>query len=180
MKDEVFLITLNEDLKDVSTEVFIYQDVEMCNFRLSDISWGNLDEDNIRIYHGVLVKATFIPENFKGCTPYIIIKNPEGGHTAVLENECFFEKVTADPVTLANRIQKLLEDDELFISSTYLQQLKPTIENVKIFFGQRQTPVFQISEDNLDEEVMGRLNDLSVEFETEKYCVMEEINENQR
>jgi len=177
MKDEIFLITMNEDIKNVATEVLIFKDLEMCNFKLGDISWGNLDDDNIRVYHGVLTKANFIPENFKGCTPYIMIKNPEGHHAVALEHEHIFEKAMADPTSVANRIQILLDKDELFISSSYLQQVTPSIEDVKIFFGQRQTPVFQIAEENLDEEVMDRLNNLVTEFKAEKDCIMEENNE---
>lgn len=177
MKDEVFLITVNEDIDDVSTEVFIFQNLEVCNFKLSELSWANLDDDNIRTYHGVLTSANFIPENFKGCTPYIIIKNPEGRHTAILENECVFEKTAADSHTVATRIQKLLDEDELFISSNYLQQLVPSIEDVKIFFGQRQHPIFQIAEENLDEEVMDRLSSLIVEFNFEDEYITEENNE---
>jgi hypothetical protein len=85
MSDEVFIMTINEDLDDTTTEIFIYQSLEACNFGLGEASWGNLDEDNIRVYHGILTDATFIPEDFKGCTPYITLKNPEGLHIIALE-----------------------------------------------------------------------------------------------
>jgi hypothetical protein len=178
MDNEVFLLTINEDEEDVATEVFKFKDLETCNYKLNDLSWGNLDDDNIRIYHGVLSSATFLPESFKGCTPYIVIKNPEGDVTPVLAHEHVFKKVPSDPAIVAINIQTLLEDDELFISSTYLQQIQPTIYDVQIFFGRRVSPVFTILEENLDEEVMYRLGDLMNEFKIDKERMTEEINEN--
>ena len=96
MKEEVFLTTLNEDITNVATEVFIHENLEMCNWKLGEVSWANLDEDNIRTYHGVLVGAKFIPENFKGCTPYILIGNPDRHHSVAIEDEYIFEKWTED------------------------------------------------------------------------------------
>jgi len=177
MRNEVFLITVNEDLEDVATEVFIFKQLETCNFKLSDISWGNLDDDNIRVYHGILVTANFIPENFKGCTPYIMIKNPEGDVYPELANEHMFKKITANSSTVATTIQTLLDDDDLFAYGNYTHQLVPTIEDVQLFFGQKYSPIFQIAEETIDEEIIDRLSNLLLEFNYEKNYNEESNNE---
>jgi hypothetical protein len=176
MSNEIFIITINEDLDDTTTEIFIYKNIEACNFKLENTSWGNIDEDNIRVYHGILTNATFIPENFKGCTPYIVLKNPEGNRTSIFENECIFEKTTAETTIVVNRIQELLKNEELFTSPKASLRIASTIEDIKIFYGQRQPPILQISEENLDEEVIYRLSSLTVDFTSEKDSIMRERN----
>jgi len=176
MSNEVFIMTINEDLDDTTTEVFIYQSLEACNFGLGEASWGNLDEDNIRVYHGILTDATFIPEDFKGCTPYITLKNPEGLHIIALEDECIFEKMPTDAVIVVNRIQELLRDEKLFTKLKDSRGVMPTIEDIKIFYGQRQTAILQISEENLDDEVIFRLCDLAGNFTSKKDSIMREKN----
>ncbi len=138
----------------------------MVNHKLEDISWSNLDENNVRIYHGVMVSAMFIPNNFKGCTPYIIIKNPDCNSSPALDNEYFFKKVPGGPEKIAEEIEKALTAKDLFISSYYMYPIQLSIHNVKLFLGYRLGAVFQVMPEAEDDETIDRLEKLAKDIKT--------------
>jgi len=177
MAKEVFLVTINEDLANVATEVYIYNSLAMANYKMGDVSWANLDEENVRMYHGVIIPATFLPNSFKGCTPRILIKNPEGYNDIGLENDYYFSKVPSDPAELAKTIEKLLDDDELFISASYHVRREHTMAEVELFLGTSIMPVFQVMDESVDEEIIERLSSLVDEIKATNTEIKDVANE---
>lgn len=164
LEKEVYLVTQHEDLKSIPTELQICESLEAANVALSDISFGNTDDDNCRVYCGVIIPAKFIPDKLKGCTPYIIVFNPDNS------GEVIFKKSPMSTDKLCSKIEELLSDELLFDKEfefkdgTYTvgeRKRSHSIEDVSIFFGSRLTSVLHVPEDALDEELIFRVTDLA-------------------
>lgn len=156
MTKEVFLL-VNDDYGALATEVCRFDSLEELNGQLAIDSYGNLD-DELKPYHGVLVPATFIPNSFKGATPYIYIPNPLGVTNIAAANEAHFEKIGGDPATVAMLIAELLTEKTYKFDNA---NCDVTIQDVFLFFGHKLAKVLQIPEDHLDEEIIDRVSNLT-------------------
>lgn len=155
LKDKtIFIMTVGEEEEDIITEIYAYTNLDAANEQLHEITYGAIDEDHYRMYHGVLLRAFYIPNNLKGCTPYVIIRNPERVIFPVTSDEGWFHKGPNDPDSLADYIQKLIGSNDAFTS-------KITIDDVFIFYGKQLSPSLHIAaEETDDEELIDRWNEL--------------------
>jgi len=152
--NSVFLVTTGEDIDEVATEAYLYQSRKAANKQLHELTYGNLDEDSTCIYHGVLTEALYIPDNFKNCIPYLMIRNPERYTIELTSDEVWFKKLPIEPKAVIKYIQEILIENSLFKN-------KFSINDIFLFFGKKLTPVFHIPEDAIDdEELVDRLNTL--------------------
>ena len=127
------------------------------NLQLATLSFGNLDEE-IQIFHGVLTPASFIPEDFKGCTLYVYIRNPAGEIHQGAKGEAHFEKSKCDPDVLAITIQELLSEKSYRFNAMHLIV---NISDVQLFFGHELDKILSVPEDHLDEELIERVSKLA-------------------
>jgi len=82
--NEVFLVILSSEgttIEDV--EMIVCDTIDDVNDTLINESSGNIEMDTIKIYHGVLLNSTFIPNSFDGCTPYIIVFDGNNNNTTI-------------------------------------------------------------------------------------------------
>lgn len=150
---EVFLL-VNDSYAGVATEVTEFNSLEEMNLQLATISFGNLD-DELQVFHGVFAPATFIPDDFKGCTPYIFIRNPAGKVNKIAEDEAHFEKSKCDPDDVVSTIQELLSEGSYKFDNL---NTEVTINDVKLFFGHELDKVLYVPEDHVDEELIDRVS----------------------
>lgn len=153
MAKEVFLI-VNDSYTGVATDVVEFNSLEETNLQLGIISFGNLDDD-ILILHGVFAPATFIPENFKGCTPYIFIRNPAGKNNKIAATEAHFEKSKCDPDVVALTIEELLKEKSYNFDN---MNIEVTIDDVQLFFGHELEKILCVPDDHVDEELIERVS----------------------
>jgi len=159
---EVFVIVSDASGDEIIKDIYVYEGIEEVNSCLEDLTFANLDPEGNKIYHGALIPGHTIPESFQGCTPYIIIKNPERYHISVLENEAMFLKEECSPDKVANTITSLLTGSNVFSDDS----IKLDIEDIYIFFGREVLPVLQITEDSVfeDEEFADRVTNMVEKF----------------
>jgi len=152
--NSMFLITIGEDIDEIATEAFFYKSRTIANKQLHEITYGNLDDESTCIYHGVLTEALYIPESFKNCIPYLLIRNPERHKSKVTSDEVWFKKLPTEPTEVITYIQEVVKENSLFGK-------KFSINDIFLFFGKKLTPVFHVPEDAVDdEELIDRLNEL--------------------
>ena len=156
MVKETFLV-VNDSYLDMSSEIIKCDSLIEANLQLATLSFGNLD-DEIKIFHGVLTSATFIPEDFKGCTPYIYIRNPASDVYKAVENEAYFERSKCDPDIVALTIQELLSEKTYKFNNMHYDV---NIDDVQLFFGHELEKVLNVPEDHLDEELIDRVSKLA-------------------
>ena len=98
IENEVFIVTLNEsDDKTKRTEIILADSLQDTNDALMTESSGSTNNNTIKIYHGILTEATFIPTTFNGCTPYIVAFNPIVTYNDFISQDpinVFFEKIS--------------------------------------------------------------------------------------
>jgi len=153
---EVFVVTSTDPDYELYTEVYILDSLGKANAKLTDLTYGSTDDDSVQVYHGILLNADCIPPTFNGCTPYIIVQNPERTKSKAVENEAHFEKMVINPNKVAEKIEDLLESENLFISIDG-SEMNVTIDDIYLFFGYNMIKVLQISEERVDDEIMSRL-----------------------
>ncbi len=174
MGKEVFLLVNDEDTS-ISIEVCQFDSLKELNTQLAIDSYGNIDED-LRIYHGILIPATFIPKNFEGATPYVYIPNPLGRINISAANEAHFEKIKGDPKVVATLITELLKEKTYrFNNGNY----KVTIQDTFLFFGYGLSKVLTVPEEHLDEEIIDRVSKLTNSITTQNKKLEEGIYETQ-
>lgn len=159
---ETFIVVSEASGEELAKDIYIYDSIEEVNDRLEDLTFANLDPDLNKIYHGVLISGRTIPESFQGCTPYIVIKNPERYEVSVLEHEAMFLKESCSPDKVAETITTILTGDNIFSNdSTPIR-----IEDVFVFFGREVIPVLQITEAAVfeDEEFSERVAEMVEKF----------------
>jgi hypothetical protein len=156
MKEDnsMFLVTIGEDIDEVATEVFFYNSRVGANQQLHNVTYGNLDDENTCIYQGILTKALYIPDSFKNCVPYLLIRNPERHTVKIAVDEAWFKRIPSNPKDTIEYIQEIIKENSLF-------EERFSIDDVYLFFGKKLIPVFHITDEAVDdEELIDRLNDL--------------------
>ena len=153
----VFILTLYEDAAHSSTEIFSFSTLDELNDYLAAESYGDTDSGGYKVYHGVTTEAKFIPNSLNGCTPFIIIRNPTGKTNKVYADQVHFEKVSGGVENLTRRIEILLKEQKY----DFYSNNKPSINDVRLFFGHELKMILKVSEDSLDEELIERVSGLS-------------------
>lgn len=156
---EVILVTQNEDIPGTSTLLYTCYSTEEADATLSDISFANLDEYNCKAYRGLLMPASEIPTKLLGCVPYIIIPFNTTDHFSDDDhNEVYFKKAPMIPEKLQSHVQEKINKEIKLVDDTGKDvTLKPTIDDVYLFFGTALQFVFKIDEQEADEEFEDRL-----------------------
>lgn len=163
MSKEVFLI-VEPGYDDLTTEISVYDTLEKMNHQLAIQSFGNLD-DEIEVYHGILVDAKFLPRKFNGCTPYLYVTNPLGARRSEVMLEAHWEKLKGDPEVVALAVEELLNEKTFEFDNG---NVEVTIDDVQLFFGQQLQKVLSVPEDHLDEEMIERVELLGKELDIYK------------
>ena len=163
MSEELFLLIDNEEYSGVVTEVQEFKSLEMLNAQLNIDSFNNLD-DELKILHGKKVNARFIPNSFNGCTPYIYIRNPLEKTKSLFTDEAHIEKVTGDPEVVTLTIEELLKEKTYKFNCL---ETKVTIDDVYLFFGHELSKVLYVPQENIDEELLDRVNKLTESISNE-------------
>lgn len=170
----VFLVTINEDIEELPTEAFTFKDIEDANNYLHEATFGNLDEESTRIYHGTIIAAKFMPDDFNGITPYLLIHNPQRFNVPVTANEVYFERQKSSAVEklevpttgyLMRKVQTLLKEKTNSIPFTVNSSIT-SIDDISIFLGAKIEPVFHIPSDSVDEELTDRIKKVIKSRET--------------
>lgn len=156
---EVYIIASVDPDYETYTEVYILNSVEEVNAQLADLTYGNTDDESVQVYHGVLLDGDCIPPSFNGCTPYILLRNPERFINTTVANEAYFNKVTIDPEAVMSRIESFMSAQDLFIPTTS-EKLSVSINDIKIFFGYKMTKITQIFAEKRDDEILNRLRSI--------------------
>ncbi len=149
-----YLITVAEEMATTVTEASFHKTRYNANKFLHDASYGLLDDDHFKMYYGIIIPATYIPNGIKGCTPWIIIKNPERYTDITAEDDIFIRKGPARLANLPDIIQGILKENDYFPKDV-------TIKDVFLLFGKNITPVFHITDENEDEEFTDRLDKIN-------------------
>ncbi len=159
---ETFIIVSEASDEELAKDLYIYESMEEVNDQLEDLTFANIDLNNNKVYHGVLIPGHTIPESFQGCTPYIIVKNPERYEVSVLENEATFLKESCSPDKVVDTITTILTGDNIFNNDS----IPIKIEDVFVFFGIEVIPVLQIVESAVfqDEEFCDRIDNMVEKF----------------
>jgi len=162
MGKQVFLIVINEDEEEVFTELFEFPTLEATNCKLEDLTYGNLDDESIHIYHGMMTSPEFIPKSLNGTAPFIIVMNPDRFLSNADSSEVLFFKGSSDPKILMEKIEDLLSSDDFFPLATS----KVKTSDIRLFFGYKMIPVLQVTESSLDDEVIDRAEKISGSMDT--------------
>lgn len=162
LSKETFIVVSEASGEELAKDLYICDSLEEVNDQLEDLTFANLDPENNKTYHGVLISGHTIPDSFQGCTPYIIVKNPERYEISVLENEAMFLKESCSPDKVAETITNILNGDNIFDNDS----TPITIDDVFIFLGRELIPVLQIVESAIfhDEEFCDRIERMVEKF----------------
>lgn len=175
MTTETFLLVNSTYVgSENGVEVMAYDTLEELNGQLENESFGEIEEDEIQVFHGVLVDARFIPSTFNGSTPYIYITNPLGEHVSGFAAEAHFEKASGDPEAVALTIQELLEEKTFNFNN---RNHEVTIDHVRLFFGYKMQTVMAVPDSHIDEEVIDRVGALVASMEEKSKLLKEKSNE---
>lgn len=154
---EIFLLISDRRIPESQTISLAFTNQDELNAALSAESFGDLDEENLEVFHGVLISPRYLPESIGGCTPYIMIHNNGVTNNIICKNEVYFIKGPPD----VDRLSKVIES---FINKSLFSTTSPDrvkLDDIQIFFGHKIPLIFQISEDYLDEELIERVLNLS-------------------
>lgn len=155
---EVFLITL-ANTEEEEIEIILCESLAEANDALSNESSGNIEENTIKIYHGVLIPSTFIPNSFNGCTPHIVVFSKNelqyNDLSDIVDSEIktvYFKKISIkDSNTVSNTIMKFIKN------KAERDNEKIDINFIKLFLGHEVQPVLNIPDEHIDEELIERV-----------------------
>ena len=155
MNDYVFLITeqVEEDAEEFSRDVFEFNTLDDVNFKLDELTFGEVDSTDLLVYQGVLIPAIYIPDKLNGLIPYIYIKNPERANDPTFKDDAVFIKASKNINKTTSIIEELLKNAYLFLN---INESFVSIEDVYLFFGEELLLSLQIIDSNIDEEVLSR------------------------
>lgn len=156
MAKEVFLL-VNDEYTGVATEVCEFEELSDLNTQLETDSYGDLDAE-LKVFHGVIVPAKFLPDDLDSIKPFVYIPNPLGKTNIAAANEAHFERVSGGADGIAFLVQELLQEE----SFKFDNGNEPvTIDNVFLFFGHRLQKVLHVPETHIDEEIIERVSELA-------------------
>jgi hypothetical protein len=178
MSKEVYLVVLNyieptefdmtgdeEEYDELTfssdqSEVYVYNTLEEVNEHVVTESFGepSLDGDYIKVFHGVIVPASYIPETFNGCTPFLYVKHPLRYTEDLHKHEAYFRKISEGTDVLVKVIEELMTYH--VYDSLKGRSYKLIIKDANIFLGYELQMALHCPEQSSDEEAIYRIKKL--------------------
>ena len=147
---EIFLVAGPED--EESTEVFASEKWEGLLGHLS--SKNPTIESGIRVFHGILTIAEFLPKSFKNKSAFVICMNPKKDREGfVIESE------SDDPESMAEQLELVISEGQPFVLED------PDIDDYFILYGYQLRTCMSVSQDEVDEEAIETCKEISSEVE---------------
>jgi hypothetical protein len=135
---EVFIVTGSEE--DDRSELFVTDKREMVDEYLL-LKDPSIDDD-VRVFHGVLTTAEFLPSSFHGKSAFLVINCPDK-----LDQGCVVE-AGETPDEVSNEIEAILE------SADPLTYGDLSIDYIFLLYGYQLGLGMAINEDDIDDEVI--------------------------
>jgi len=178
MSKEIYLVVLNyieptdfdmsgdkNDYDELSfssdqSEVYMYNTLELANEHVMTESFGepSLDGDYMKVFHGILVPANYIPETFNGCTPFLLVQNPLRESERLHEHEAYFRKIASGTDVLVKIIEEIMTYN--VYHSVNGMSRKVSINDASIFLGYELQMSLHCPEQCTDEEAIHRIKKL--------------------
>ncbi len=148
--NEIYVVAGSED--DDNTDIYITAD------------WGDLmghlgemnpdTEEGVRVFHGILTTAEFLPSSFRGKSIFVICFD----HNDPVKGYCV-ESGADTPDALADELTSLLNFGDSIIPTTC------DIDDFYILYGYQITTCISVREDVIDEEIIDTCKKISAETE---------------
>lgn len=135
---DIFLIAGDEDGE--LSQIFMFNAIEDVEEHLKELT-PSLDSQ-IRLLHGSLAKADYLPSDFHNRTPFVVCVDPDEPINAFV-----IESGAASPSELAEEIEMFLKTGGTFATI-------PDIDDIHIFYGYEVSTCLRPVEDDIDEEAI--------------------------
>jgi len=151
---EVYVVAGDESAK---TDVEIHDNYTTM---LEYLSLLNPEEHfSTKVYHGVLMPATVLPESLKGKSCFILaLEMTYKKSVAVLEGYVFESDCDGDIDILATEIEQMIHTNE------YTADMRIDIEDIFVLYGYELETCLSINPDSIDEEVVDTCKGISEEL----------------
>jgi hypothetical protein len=143
--EEVFIVTGNEE--EETSELFITNDRMDLNEHLI-LKNPAVDED-VRLFHGVLTTAEFLPADFKGRSVFIVCLAPDK-----MDQGCVVEG-GATPSEVAKEIEAIILSASPFTFGDL------DIDSIYILYGYQLELGLAVNDDEIDEEYIYACQDIA-------------------
>ncbi len=148
----VLIVSQDEDVEDEPSYIWTCTDTKTMNEVIGKLTYGNIDDENVRAYQGILLDSNSVPEKFNGIVPKIIIQSP-----FIVDDiefaEVYMEDGPRDPEKLREKIKELTEKEFEFMDNKGdVQNITPNFDDIYLFFGQQLFMIMQLDEYEEDEE----------------------------
>lgn len=135
---EVFIVTGAES--DEISDIYVTDSRVDLNEHLAQLD--PMVDDDIRVFHGVLTYAEYIPQSFTGRSAYIIVEAADQpGQGCVVEG-------SETPEEMASEIETVIESSNPMIYGNI------GIDDIYILYGYQIGVCYAINEDDVDDEVI--------------------------
>jgi hypothetical protein len=135
---DIFLVAGDEDGE--LGPIFMFNNITDVEEHLRELT-PSLD-NYIRLLHGSLAKADYLPADFHNRTPFVICVDPDNPINAFV-----IESGAASPSELAEEIEIFLKTGGTFATI-------PDIDDIHIFYGYEISTCLQPVEEDIDEEAI--------------------------
>lgn len=169
--EDVFIVVAFASENSDVAEISIVASIMEVNNKLEELTYGNIQEELIKVYSGVIMSCLHLPKSFHGIIPHIlVVEKPK--FSELMDNlsdiydddymslgydylygdieDAKFISGPPDQQYMAEKIEKLVTEDNI------------KIDDILLFFGHELIPVLQVSADSYDddEEIVTRLSDI--------------------
>ena len=135
---DIFLIAGDEDVTE--GPIFMFSNIDDVEEHLRDLT-PSLD-GCIKLLHGSLAKADYLPADFHNRTPFVICVDPDDP-----TNSFVIESGASSPAELAEEIETFLTTGGSFATI-------PDIDDIHIFYGYEIGTCLQPIEEDIDDEAI--------------------------
>lgn len=137
-EDEIFLVSNAED--EDAGPIYMFDSVDDLEQHLSSLT-PSIDAC-VRVLHGVLTTAEYLPPDFRGKTSFVVCVDPDDAtNTSVVESG-------------AAAASELAEEIESYLSSGFALPTLPDIDDIFILYGYEVSTCLSINLDEIDDEAL--------------------------
>jgi hypothetical protein len=138
--DEVYVLCADED-QETSGPLRVFDRLSQLQAHMTKLNVARANQ--LRVIHGILTPAEFLPSSLRGKTPYLVVQNVDDADKGMV-----FEATSSTVEDLAADIQSVLLN-----AATYAIGAEG-IDDLHILWGYEISICLSVDEDDIDEEAL--------------------------